>query len=252
MDFSGLFNFGYNFGVKSWFFPSFTFKPIFDFSPWNFFSSLSFPSFNIFDNYLKPSENVDRFQPAEVPALKSEQPRVDNIVTVPSIKVPDGKVKKIAQKKSVSVKSNKSSNKEIKQRSDNLQIKGYDADAGIKLAKTAMEKAVGWTGYCARYVKTAIRDSGLGEYVSGHAFQMPKILRKNKNFRELSKYQVDVKKLPAGCILVYGKGVSGYSSAYGHVEITTGDGRAVSDGITKNLRNNPTAIFMPVENGNLA
>ena len=81
---------------------------------------------------------------------------------------------------------------------------------------------------------------------------MPSILRKNSNFKELSPSSVDVKKLPAGCILVYGRGVSGYSKEYGHIEITTGDGRAVSDGITKHLRNNPTAVFMPIEHNYLA
>ena len=46
--------------------------------------------------------------------------------------------------------------------------------------------------------------------------------------------------------MVYDKGVQGYSASYGHTEITTGDGRAVSDGITNNLYKKPSSIFIPV------
>ena len=68
----------------------------------------------------------------------------------------------------------------------------------------------------------------------------------NKNFKEISTSKIDVKDLPAGCVLVYNRGSQGYSSEYGHTEITTGDGRAVSDGITKHLFKKPDAIFVPV------
>ena len=223
--------------------------------------------------------NIDYYQPSGVPVVRNEQPKVTkpkisavtDVITPIVKKAPvviketqaatpktteavAPKTKKIAAKKTISVKNNNktSSDVQINQKTDNMSIIGYNLKAGEKLAKTALKKAVGWTGYCARYVKNAIKDAGLGEYVSGHAFQMPNILRKNRNFRELSPYKVDVKKLPAGCILVYGRGVSGYSPKYGHIEITTGDGRAVSDGITKNLHKKPTAIFMPVEQNNLA
>ena len=81
---------------------------------------------------------------------------------------------------------------------------------------------------------------------------MPSILRNNKNFKEIPVDTVNVKDLPAGCVLVYDKGSQGYSRKYGHTEITTGDGRAVSDGITKNLYKKPSAIFMPVEHNYLA
>ena len=123
---------------------------------------------------------------------------------------------------------------------------GYCADAGIRLAKTALNSAVGFIGYCARYVKNAIARCGLGQYVSGNACDMVSIMRNNKKFREINPAGVNLKTLPAGCVLVYGRGVAGYSRQYGHVEIATGDGRCVSDGITRNPRGVPTAIFMPV------
>lgn len=125
-------------------------------------------------------------------------------------------------------------------------LSGYNASAGNRLARVALNSASGTTGKCARYVKNAIANSGLGAYKSGHAYQMTGILRQNKNFKEISPSSVNVKDLPAGCVLVYDRGVSGVSSKYGHTEITTGDGRAVSDHVTKRLNKTPSAIFIPV------
>lgn len=122
---------------------------------------------------------------------------------------------------------------------------GYNAQKGLELAKQAVSHVVGFIGYCARYVKNAIARTGLGKYESGHAYQQISNLRNNKNFKEISPNGVNLKSLPAGCVLVYDKGVSGYSKSYGHIEITTGTGKAVSDGVTNNLRK-PTAIFIPV------
>lgn len=125
------------------------------------------------------------------------------------------------------------------------QSLGYNADKGLKLAKDAASHVVGFIGKCATYVKNAISRCGLGAYISGHGYQMADVLKNNKNFKQISPDGVDLKKLPAGCVLVFGRGKSGYSSSYGHTEITTGTGKAVSDGVTNNLRK-PTAIFIPV------
>lgn len=122
----------------------------------------------------------------------------------------------------------------------------YDATLGKKLANIALRNARGsFEGSCARYVKNAISQAGAGKYKTGHGYQMTGILKDNKNFKQISPNSVNVNDLPAGCILVYAKGAQGYSSKYGHTEITTGDGRGVSDGITKALKT-PTAIFVPV------
>lgn len=128
----------------------------------------------------------------------------------------------------------------------NFSLANYNSKAGEKLASTALRNSKGFTGYCATYVKKAIQQTGLGAYEQGHAYEMTGILRRNKNFKEISASNVNLKSLPAGCILVYNKGAQGYSSEYGHTEITTGDGRAVSDGITTNLHKTPSAIFVPV------
>lgn len=122
----------------------------------------------------------------------------------------------------------------------------YNATLGKKLANIALRNARGsFGGSCARYVKTAISQAGAGEYKSGHGYQMTNILKNNKNFKQISPNSVNVNDLPAGCVLVYAKGAQGYNSKYGHTEITTGDGKGVSDGITKKLLK-PTAIFVPV------
>lgn len=122
---------------------------------------------------------------------------------------------------------------------------GYSAKKGVQLAKNALSNAVGFTGYCAKFVKNAICKSNLGEYEYGNACDMTAIMRRNKNFKEINPNTVDVNNLPAGCVLVYDKGVRGYSKKYGHTEITDGNGRGISDGISHHLRK-PSAIFMPV------
>lgn len=126
-----------------------------------------------------------------------------------------------------------------------FSMKEYNSSAGEKLARYALSHSNGFTGNCARFVKKAIENTGLGRYKSGHAYQMPSILRSNPHFKEVSPSSVNVKDLPAGCVIVFKKGMYNYSDDYGHVEITTGDGRGVSDGITKNLKQ-PSAIFVPV------
>ena len=126
-----------------------------------------------------------------------------------------------------------------------FSMKEYNANAGERLAKIALRNKIGWKSQCAKYVKNAIVQAGLGKYEYGHGYQMASIMRRNKNFKEISPTEYNVNSLPAGCVLVFDRGVQGYNKKYGHVEITTGDGRAVSDGITRNLRQ-PSAVFVPV------
>lgn len=126
-----------------------------------------------------------------------------------------------------------------------FSISDYNAQAGKRLANYALSHAKGSSGNCARYVKTAIAKTGLGAYQSGHGYQVASILRNNSNFKEISPNSVNVKDLPAGCVIVFNRNSQGYDKNYGHVEITTGDGRGVSDGITTKLKK-PDAIFVPV------
>ncbi len=122
---------------------------------------------------------------------------------------------------------------------------GYNAEKGNKLAQTVRKNIIGFNNQCAKYVRIALEQSGLGNGSRGDGYQYADILSNNKNFKEISTKNLNLSNLPAGCILVYDRGVSGYSGEYGHVEITLGNGQAASDGVTNNIR--PGArVFVPV------
>ena len=128
-----------------------------------------------------------------------------------------------------------------------LKKAGYDTQKASRLAREIAKVSTegGFDNLCARHVKEAIEDAGLGAYKNGHGYQMAGILKDNKNFKEISTQNIDLSSLPAGCVLVYDRGVAGYSSQYGHTEITLGNGTAASGGITHNIRQG-ARVFVPV------
>ena len=126
----------------------------------------------------------------------------------------------------------------------NTELEGYNSALGSKIASIALENHTGFNKSCALKVNDALEDAGVSNG-RGHAYQLIDILKQNSNFKQITP-NGSLKDLPAGCVLVYDKGVAGYDENYGHVEITTGTGEAVSDGITYNLYKIPSAIFMPV------
>lgn len=145
----------------------------------------------------------------------------------------------------------KTKRKNKKKVNNSLESAGYDAKKGQRLARTAQQSAHGFVGKCATYVKKDIERAGLGKYQYGHAYQCDDILDANPNFKQISTDGLDLKDLPAGCILVYDRGVAGYSASYGHIEITDGKGNAYSDGKTKNIRAG-AKVYVPVSNSYLA
>ncbi len=126
-----------------------------------------------------------------------------------------------------------------------LKDVGYNSDKGYELAKAAAGNAVGFTHQCAKYVRIALENTGLSNGQRGDGYEYAKILSNNNNFKEVSSSNINLSSLPAGCILVYDKGVAGYDSSAGHVEITLGNGKAVSDGVTNNIRAG-ARVFVPV------
>ena len=209
------FNFNFPFGMNNWFMPNWSFQ--------NMFSTFQMPNFNIFNNWFNSFNSNFSFQ--------QTSPSLFYDVTTPV---------------DYSNNTDTFTKSKINYAKDNLKLGNYNAQKGERLANIALNCSVGWTGYCARYVKNSIQAANLGNYQYGHAYQMTDILKNNSNFKEISTDGVDVAKLPAGCVLVYDKGTQGYSKKYGHTEITTGDGRAVSDGVTRHLYKKPSAIFIPV------
>lgn len=126
-----------------------------------------------------------------------------------------------------------------------LKDVGYNSEKGYNLAKSAAGNAVGFTHKCAKYVRIALENTGLSNGQRGDGYQYADILSNNSNFKEISANNINLSSLPAGCVLVYDRGVAGYDSSAGHVEITLGNGQAVSDGVTNNIRQG-ARVFVPV------
>lgn len=130
-----------------------------------------------------------------------------------------------------------------------MSIAGYNSSKGIKLANAALKKTNGKTkgsGICATKVREALQETGLYTGHTRSAADYIGILNKpNSHFKQISTAGVNIANLPAGCILVYGRRVGGYSSEHGHIEVTVGDGRAASDFVQVENKK-PTAIFVPV------
>ncbi len=125
---------------------------------------------------------------------------------------------------------------------------GYDPKKGQALANEVLSHANSKsTGYCARSVKSAIAETGLGSYESGHAYQCADILSQNPNFKEIKVSGNEIDKLPAGCVVVYPQGDAGYSKDFGHVEVALGNGKAASDFVNKHVKDSNNArVFVPV------
>ncbi len=124
---------------------------------------------------------------------------------------------------------------------------GYNAEKGQRLAQEAKKGAAGrFKGKCATYVKKAVENANLGEYKYGvHGKDMARVYGQNKNFKRISAKGINVKDLPAGCILCYEAGKSGHHKVYGHTGITQGNGTEISDGITRNPKE-ASYILVPV------
>ncbi|MCR5265567.1 MAG: hypothetical protein K6E29_03125 [Cyanobacteria bacterium RUI128] len=126
----------------------------------------------------------------------------------------------------------------------------YSGEKGQKLAQTIRSHIKGFTGYCSRHVSNALAESGLGHERAASAHMMDSLLANNQNFKEITVNSAeDLKRLPAGCILVYEAGAARYNATHGHIEVTLGNGTAGSDGITRNIRYTQNMhVFVPVEN----
>lgn len=108
---------------------------------------------------------------------------------------------------------------------------------------------------CAKYVKLAVEQSGLGAYVNGNGEACKNIFRANPNFKEVNVKGKDFDKLPPGSIIVYDSctqvtdksGNKTQIGEDGHVLITTGNGKGCSDKIEDEIWQTDKAyVFIPV------
>jgi hypothetical protein len=137
------------------------------------------------------------------------------------------------------------------------QNKTYNKVKGEKLAKKIVENLPTDRDpekpLCAKYVKNAVADCGLGEYVKGNGAYCKNIFRANPNFKEVKTK--DFSKLPAGSIVVYNAndtvtyndGSQGKIGKDGHVLVALGDGRGCSDIMENEIGYSKNAYtFIPV------
>ena len=108
---------------------------------------------------------------------------------------------------------------------------------------------------CARYVKNAVVNSGLGKYVLGNGKDAKYMFRGNMNFMEVKASAKDLQNLPAGSVICYdaytpvsfSDGTQGQISEYGHVMFAKGDGKnGISDRMEEIPMTDRAYAFIPV------
>lgn len=133
---------------------------------------------------------------------------------------------------------------------NNSHFKEYNTKNGELLKESAVEviqRRGSSVGKCAKGVRLAIEDA-LGEHLNGaDAHKWGDKLAQRKDFKEIEVSGNDLKKLPAGAVVVWRKTDD---SPYGHVSIASGDGQEISDHIEKqrtDLRGDSKCrVFIPV------
>lgn len=211
--------------------------PLANYNNNNYYTPIDF-SGNIFTNYQLPTTQMPNYtQFNYMPVLPSYTPITNTFDSNNYFKM---------ENTNVLAKANKISSTQKTDLKEIAQI--YNQEKGIKLANKAIAGLrTAQKGYCARAVKSAISDAGLGAYESGNASDIPEILRKNSNFKEVKVKGSDLAKLPAGCVIAYDKGAAGYSRQYGHVEIKGEGNQAISFFVNDNIKpSDNVTVFVPV------
>lgn len=121
---------------------------------------------------------------------------------------------------------------------------------GSALAKDAERHGNGPGGWCFKYVRQALERAGVKGVGGASAYMAADQLARNPKFREIKVAPKDLPKLPAGAVVVWDRNGSGASSAgriHGHISISLGDGREVSDVIRKQTTSmgSNVRVFLP-------
>ena len=106
--------------------------------------------------------------------------------------------------------------------------------SGQKLARSAARVArrMNRTGLCYRGVKAAVRNATGVQLTGGSAYQAANQLARSDKFKEVKVSQANLKKLPPGAVVVWGKTKR---SPHGHISVALGDGREASDHIQRQI-----------------
>jgi hypothetical protein len=122
--------------------------------------------------------------------------------------------------------------------------------AGQNLARVAEQTAnsLGSVGWCYKGVSQAVAKAMPGVNLSGaSAYMAADQLAASSKFKEVKVSPEELKKLPPGAIVVWGK--TG-ASPHGHISVALGDGREASDHIQQQMTSLRGAtnfrVFMPV------
>lgn len=122
----------------------------------------------------------------------------------------------------------------------------YDAALAQKLVQYARHHVSGTRWNCYHYVANAIH-SQLHPFLKGmHAYMAADFLAQNPHFQEIHVPNEELPELPAGAIVVWGKG----HSRSGHISIADGQGDEISDHISPQMLSHyggaPARVFLPV------
>jgi hypothetical protein len=123
----------------------------------------------------------------------------------------------------------------------------YSERIGRNLVKYSRSHVIGTERYCYRFVANAIETVTTPFLKGQHAYMASEHLAKSEYFREIFPKVDGLEKLPAGAIVVWGKG----KSRSGHISIADGQGNEISDHIRPQMLSHyggaQFRVFLPVE-----
>lgn len=134
--------------------------------------------------------------------------------------------------------------------SKSTSANGYNPRLGQNLAKAGIRAANSMRSenWCFRGVKKALKLAYGKPILSGEfAYEAAAQLTRNPRFKEISVPAADLRKLPAGAIVVW---KASRANNAGHISIALGDGRESSDQIRKQMTRNHGAghrVFIPIK-----
>lgn len=122
----------------------------------------------------------------------------------------------------------------------------YNASLGQRLATHARNRISGGRSHCYDYVARAIH-AHFNPFLNGmHAYMAADYLAKTPQFIEVTVAVAELDKLPAGAVVVWGKG----TSRSGHISIADGQGNEISDHVGRQMVSHyggaSHRVFLPV------